>query len=71
MAEVLVLVDHVEGDEQPAQARLAHEDERRGGAEAAQRGHRLQHVAERAGMDDQDAGLHLTSRAAARSIQPP
>ena len=68
------LVDHAERDQQAPEPRLAREDESPAGrlrAQPAQRGHRLEHVAERARMDDQNPGIHLTSRAAARSIQPP
>ena len=61
-------------DEQAREPRLAHHGDRRGGrhrAQAAQRGHRLEHVAQRARVNDQEPGFHLTSRVAARSIQPP
>ena len=68
------LLRRSELDEQAREPRLAHEDDRRRGrgrAQAAQRGHRLEHVAQRAGVNDQESGFHLTSRVAARSIQPP
>ncbi len=68
------LLRHAELDEQAREPRLAHEGDRRGGrhrAQAAQRGHRLEHVAQRARVNDQESGFHLTSRVAARSIQPP
>jgi hypothetical protein len=60
--------------QEPPEPRLARERDRaarRRRAHRPQRGYGLQHVAQRARMDDQRARFHLTAGRPARSIQPP